>query len=487
MAIRTRITPAVRLPSLAPRLELTTGAIGILATLYFARMLALQGFTTKLEGLVGLIVFTALAVGFIAVPWLMVAGAIPFFALIPALKIFITPLVGGLKDVIVFAAVAASCVLALQRRAARRPAPIDHVVLALMGGVFVLYLVNVGGLISGETGHNNPWFQGVRLINEPLSMCFVGFTLREPRRVLAAARTSLLLTAGGMALVGLAQQVLGVNRLVQYGYTYGTNVRQLGSHLRSFGTLDDPFVYASFLLLGLAILAASPRLLARHWALLGLLSAGLLVSYVRTAAVVALALLGVALARRGRSAAAAFIVLIAITAAAATLISASDQAQTQTVAVNPTTYLTLNGRTKLWESQLGHSSKWPFGRGVGAVGSAAARAERSLSGKVVIGPARSGTTVVDSGYLTLIADVGLLGLAVFLVLLSRLVSLARRAVAIGVEAGWLVIAVVSVFALDALSREAFTSYPSSYFTWLLLGLGGAVCVTERRSRGMSPV
>ena len=43
-------------------------------------MLALQGFDTKLEALVGLIVFIVLVVGFIAVPWAMVAWMIPFFA-----------------------------------------------------------------------------------------------------------------------------------------------------------------------------------------------------------------------------------------------------------------------------------------------------------------------------------------------------------------------------------------------------------------------
>jgi hypothetical protein len=486
MAIRTRITPEAKLPFAAQRLELVTGAIGVLATLYFVYVLALQGFSTRLEALVGLIIFLALVVGFVMVPWIMAAGAIPFFAVLPTLKVFITPTLGGAKDVIVFAAVAASCVLALQRRGARRQAHIDHGVLALMGGLLVLYVVNVGGLISGETGHNTAWFQGVRLFNEPLSMCLVGFTVTEPRRVLAAARTSLLLTAAAMALVGIVQQALGVQRLVQYGYTYGTNVRQIGSHLRSFGTLDDPFVYASFLLLALAVLAAAPRLLARHWVLLGILSVGLLVSFVRTAAVVGLALIGISLARRGRVAVAAFVVLIAVTAGATTLISASDQSQTKTVAVNPTTYLTLNGRTKVWQSRLGHPANWPFGRGVGAIGSAAARAERSLSGKIVIGSRPTGSTVVDSGYLSLVADVGFLGFSLFLMLMGRLVMLARRALAVRVEAGWLVIAVASVILLDALSREAFTGYPSSYFTWLLLGLGGAVCVTELRERRFAP-
>src|SRR5512146_797605 len=85
MAIRTRITPVTRLPFAAPRLKLVTGGVGVLATLYFARLLALQGFTTKLQAVVGLIIFVALVLGFVAVPWVMVAAAIPFFALLPTL------------------------------------------------------------------------------------------------------------------------------------------------------------------------------------------------------------------------------------------------------------------------------------------------------------------------------------------------------------------------------------------------------------------
>src|SRR5262245_21060731 len=105
MAIRTRITPAVRLPALGPRLELATGEIGILATLYFTRRLALQGFDHKLEALVGLIVFIALVIGWIAVPWLMVAWMIPFFAALPTMKVLVSSQLGPLKDVIVFAAI----------------------------------------------------------------------------------------------------------------------------------------------------------------------------------------------------------------------------------------------------------------------------------------------------------------------------------------------------------------------------------------------
>src|SRR5205814_181611 len=180
-----------------------------------------------------------------------------------------------LKDVITFAAISAAAVLALQRRAARRQTLADGVVLALVGGLFLLYLVNPGGLSGPVGAHGNAWFQGVRLFNEPLALLVVGFTLRHPARNLAAARLSLIITAAGIALYGVAQQAIGVPRLHQLGFTYGTELRTLSGHLRSFGTLDNTFVYASFLLLAIAVVIVSPRLQSRHWIVLAILGAGL--------------------------------------------------------------------------------------------------------------------------------------------------------------------------------------------------------------------
>jgi len=481
MAIRTRITPAVRLPAVGPRIELVTGAAGILATLYFTRMLALQGFNHRLEALVGLIVFTVLVIGFVAVPWLMIAWMIPFFAVLPTTKVLVTPQVGPLKDVVAFAAIGAAFVLALQRRAARRQSLADGVVLTLAGGLFLLYLVNPGGLSGSVGAHGSAWFQGVRLFNEPLGLLVVGLTLRHPARTFVAARLSLIVTAAGVGLYGIAQQGIGIPRLHQLGFTYGQELRQFGSHLRSFGTLDNTFVYASFLLLAIAVVVVTPRLQMRHWIVLTILGTGLLTSYVRTALVVAMALVGLGLARRGRTVAAIFLFAGATVAAVIVLVVASGQTQQQAVAINPTTYLTLNGRTELWKGRIGQPGHWPLGRGVGVTGTAAARASAGISGKQPIGAAFKDTSV-DSGYLTLISDVGMLGMAVFLAILARAVFLARRSIAAGIEEGWIVVAVVAVFLIDGLSREAFTAYPGAYLSWLLIGLGLAAANETSRGR-----
>jgi hypothetical protein len=481
MAIRTRITPAIRLPGAASRLELATGGVGILATLYLTRMYALQGFNHKLEALVGLIVFVALVIGFMAIPWAMVASLIPVFAALPTLKVLVSSQLGPMKDVIAFAAIAAAALLALHRRATRRMSLADGVVLALVGALFLLYLVNPGGLSRPVGEHGSAWFQGVRLFNEPLALLVVGLTLRHPKRTLSAARTSLILTAGAVALYGIAQQMIGIPRLHQLGFAYDTQLRQFGSHLRSFGTLDNTFVYASFLLLAIAVVVASPRLLARHWAVLAILTGGLVASYVRTAFVVLLALVGLALARRGQTVGAVFVLAGATVAAVILLVVASEQTQQRTVAVNPTTYLTLNGRTQLWKERIGKPKDWPLGQGVGVTGTAARRALTSLSGKQPIGAAYKSTSV-DSGYLTLISDVGIIGLIAFLAILGRSLTLARRAIQDRIEEGWIVIAAVAVFAIDGLSREAFTAYPGAYLSWLFIGLGLAAAGETARQR-----
>jgi hypothetical protein len=482
MAIRTRITPAVRLRTGAPRLQLATGGVGILATLYFTRMLALQGFNHKLEALVALVVFTVLVIGFMAVPWLMIAWMIPFFALLPTMKVLVSQQIAPLKDVIAMSAVGAAAVLALQRRAARRATLADGIILTLAGALFLLYLVNAGGLSAPVGSHGNAWFQGVRLFNEPLAMLVVGLSLRHPQRNLGAARLSLIVTAVGLSLYGIAQQGIGVFRLHNLGFTYGQELRTISGHLRSFGTLDNAFVYSSFLLLALAVVIVSPRLQPRHGVVTAILCAGLFVSYVRTALVVAVALFGLALARRGKITAAAFLFVGATVSAVILFVVASEQTQTRAVPINPTTYLTLNGRTQLWKERIGNPQHWPLGQGVGTTGTAAGRAQQSIAGKQPIGATLTSTNV-DSGYLTLISDVGMLGVGLLFALFGRILSLTRRAIANRLEQGWVVVAVVAVFLIDNLSREAFTAYPGAYLSWLLIGLGCSAAAETMRQRG----
>jgi uncharacterized membrane protein YhaH (DUF805 family) len=417
----------------------------------------------------GLFVFAALVAGFVLVPWWMVAGLVPLFAVLPTLKVFVTPTIGAVKDVVTLAAITAAVTVLLQRRAARLPVAVDGVVALLVGLLFVVYVINLGGLLTGQTGHGAAWYQGIRLFFEPLALLVAGLALPSPERTLKAATRALLGSAAVIALYGVAQQALGVNRLLSLGYVYGDEVRQIGGRLRSFGTLGEPFTFASLLLLAVVVALLRRRHLGPwSYALLAILSAGLFVSYVRTAALIALAVLGLALSRRQHGLAAALLLTVAVAAAGVAFVVSSEASSTRAVPLNATTYVTLNGRAAVWQEQLGRPSYWVFGRGVGAVGTAAERARESLLGKQQVGGSGP-STVVDSGYLALVADVGVVGFVLLLLLFGRIVVLARRAGPVS-DAGWLALGLLLVMMIDALSRESFTAFPTAYVGMLLVGL-----------------
>src|SRR5205085_11056418 len=173
-------------------------------------------------------------------------------------------------------------------------------------------------------------------------------------------------------------------------------------HLRSFGTFDDPFAYAAFLLFAIAILL--------FWSRRGVLAAGcgfvllagLAVSWVRTAALITVALGGLWLARKGFASSSVLVMAAAIASSGAILITGAGATETTSYQAGSTS-LTLNGRTSAWRTALGPPSGWPFGRGVGKVGTAAYRSNYKL---VAAGSATNANAkAVDSGYLAAIADV----------------------------------------------------------------------------------
>jgi len=148
------------------------------------------------------------------------------------------------------------------------------------------------------------------------------------------------------------------------------------------------------------------------------------------------------------------------------------------VQISPNQYLTLNGRTGLWSSAIGHApSAWVLGRGVGVVGTASQRARESLTGAA--STARStGGTVVDSAFPEVAADVGFVGLAIILALFGRLILLAGRAAARGLSSGWTALGILAIVLLDALTRESLTGFPTAYLAMLLLGLAAATWTAD---------
>lgn len=458
------------------------GSSVIIGGALIATVLAFHAGTTgtafDLIVLLALVFFAAVVYLTVAAPHVLVALAIPLFAAIPMLKVLVVPWIGPLKDAIIIGAVVGAGVLALERRVAGERQPVDGIVLALVGGLLGLYVLDLGKGF-GPDAYGNAWLQGLRLTAEPLLVLLVGLSVRRPRRVLRWGLTSLLATSCLVALYGLYQQRVGGWGLIGMGYEWDINVRTINGHLRSFGTLDDPFAYAAFLLFGIATVGFFRTRRAVAFVALPLLLAGLTAAWVRTAAVILAALASLWLARKGEVAVAAILLATAV-AASVVLLVTLQATKTRTVQTAPSVFLSINGRTDVWKTVLGEKSQWPFGRGVGAVGTAADRATFGVYRTRADADARRGTAV-DSGYLATVTDVGLVGLVIMLALLIRVGQLCAAAARRGDEAGWVGAALLAVLALDAVTRASFIGFPTAPLGMLLVGVAIGAAGTARAS------
>lgn len=421
--------------------------------------------------------FLVVVVAWVFVPHIVTALAIPLFATLPAIKLFVTPWLGPVKDLVTLAAAAAILVNVLQRERRRDAVHVDHVVITLVVMFVGLYVVNLGGDLSSGQNHGIAWAQGLRLILEPFILLIAGLTFTQPRRTLNFAVPSLLATGLIIALYGAYQQHLGAARLVDLGYTYNKQVGWIAGRLRSFGTLDDPFIYSAFLLL-----AVSAALFWMHRgplkvACISVLAVGVLLAYVRSAILISVVLIAIWLISLGRLSLGLLLLGASAAAALAFLIAISGAKETSAVRAGPNTYVTLNGRTSAWATVFGRPSRVPFGLGVGKVGTAARRAQVGVTADAR--NAQKKIVVVDSGYFATVGDVGLVGLAVFLALIARLLSLGISAAKRRDRAGWLVIGWLAVLLCDAVTRESFTGFPTVHLCMLLVGIGIAASAQSR--------
>ena len=412
--------------------------------------------------------FLVAIIGFVGYPHIAVAATIVFFSLIPALKVLATPEIGVLKDLIVVAAISAAVIV----RVSERCEP-DRWIVLLVGLLLGLYVINVGG------GHGIGWVQGARLVGEPLLLLVVGLMLPQPRRTFRWAMGALVATCCLVAGYGLLQQVVGKYTLVGWGYSFDEQVRSLSNgQLRSFGTLDDPFAYAALLCFGLVAVFFWMRRGPLAWSAAALLLAGVGVSFVRGAVVILIALIGIVLARRGHAVASLLTVTAIVLAGAVILVNASGS-QTQTYAVSGAGASTtgansvnviLNGRISAWGAALGtNPGEWLFGRGVGTVGTAAARATYTLAPSSDV-PDTARAQAVDSGYLATIADVGFVGLAVLLALFARIATMALEGVRRNSTPAWVALGLLAAVLLDALARSSFTGFPTAFLGLFLVGI-----------------
>jgi hypothetical protein len=454
--MRVRPTPA----------DLVIGVGGCVVTLLAAYLAATAGAEISVGLAASIALFLGTVAAFMIYPHIAISGTIVLFALVPLLKVFVAPEIGAVKDaVVIAAAVAAVAIFLFERRR------IDRWVGILVAILLGLYVINVG------SGHGTAWAQGVRLTSEPLILLLVGMVLPEPQRTFRWALTTLIATACLVAAYGIVQQIVGKWTLVfSWGYSFEQQVRSLGNgQLRSFGTLDDPFAYAASLLFGLAGVMFHLRRGPIAWGAGLLITAGLVVSFSRTAALIFVGFAGLVMWRRGL-AFTAMLAVVAVTLVSALLLINAQGTQSSTIAVPgqhgtaASANVVLNGRISAWAAALGDQpAEWLMGRGVGEVGTAAARSNYTLA------PAEgtsstTGQEAVDSGYLATIADVGFVGLGVILALFARLIASGLGAAKRGLDEGWFGLALMATLLIDALTRASFTGFPTAFLGLLLVGV-----------------
>ena len=462
-----------------PRSDLPLLGAGLLLTALLALAAMRVGDALSLALIMLLTIFLGMVAAFVVAPHMSVATLIPLFALIPALKVLAFPWIGPLKDLITLAAICAAAVLVVQRSSQGVSQRGDFWIAAAVGVLAALYIFNVGGL-----DWDIAWAHGVRLVFGPLTLLLVGLTLGNPTRTLRWAMASLVSTAVFVAAVGIAQQLMGEWALYNLGYSFRLQLRTFDGHLRSFGTLDEPFAYAALLLLGLAALSFWYRRGVITYAAGGVLLTGLAFSFVRTAVVVVLGLAALWLARKHYTTTSVFLMSVAAVTAVFVLAGTTNATESRTVRTGQGSFLTVNGRTEAWRLFLNDPKVWVLGHGVGEVGTAAERATYTISQD----PTKASREIaVDSGYFAAIADVGLIGLAAMLAIFGRLVYRASLFARRGIAAGWLCLAFVAVLMIDAVTRASFTGFPTAYLALLLAGLSlSAAIETPAASREPRP-
>ena len=451
-------------------------------TLNLAVLAVIAGYSV-----VGIVVATAITAALVALmtrwAWLIPVLVIVGFALQPALKFYVSDAFGPVKDVVVLVAIAAVVATVLRRRFGLRDATTllrrpDPLLIAGVLAFILMYAINPGGT------HGINWADGARIVIEAFSLLLLGYLGPVTEHAWPWVVRSVIAMAVIETIAGIAQQLIGVNRLVNdFGYVYGAQVRQVGTGaLRSFGTLDDPFNYAALVLLG--FIMVSQARLQRRWAipLAGLLAVGVIVSFDRTDLVLMVLACALWLVRHRFAAAAGALVVAAGLAGAAYVVSAP--AAPATGQSDLSVLLSLNGRLNAWNLVLADSANLIGGEGVGTTGTGLARSQTSgIVPSQRFGPPETAASTqggnlqnLDSSYLATLADVGLVGLGLLLVVATRLLVLAGRAARAGSTAGWVALGAIGLAFLDSTTRTSLTAFPFGFVC--LYVVGAALAASE---------
>jgi len=296
---------------------------------------------------------------------------------------------------------------------------------------------------------------------------------------------TILLTTGTLsALFGLAQQVLGGERLVEMGYDWNESLRTTGPLLRSFGTFNQPFPFGLYLMLVLVVvgtvaLSQPGRLRSRiFWLLSPVLVAAMLSSVVRAAFVgliVAVFVVGVIIHRRLLIYAG---ILLAAVLVAIPFAVAVDQRGVLAALFSSSS---LEDRGGHWAATLPRMLVRPLGDGLGTTGSAAEKVLEAFY-------PRTGLYQPDNQYLKVGLELGVLGLALYAVTIGMAIVVLRRVIRVvrdpleqGVAAG--VLAATAAACVAAAFSTYLEIFPMDFFFWFLLAVAASLPREEARAVG----
>lgn len=393
---------------------------------------------------------------------LILAGLVPFYGLliiVPGMP----PVFHGWKEVLTLFVWGSS---AWHKRGERTPfhklpKVVQPVLAYLLIGI--LSAMAVGGL-RGIVGLKVDYFW----ILLAVVVWQVPLNSRDQDRLISILMLDAVLTA----LFGIAQQTIGHERLVGWGYAYNENVRFTGKFLRSFSTFATPFNFAFFLTF--VILVALPYCLEdfrrpRNIAFmcaLPIVGLGLALSFVR-GAWVALAVGTSYLAIRR------FKVLYLLAPfAILALFTLPGQFSESALASG-----SLQQRQDGWAQNINKAVSAPMGNGIGTTGGSGAKAD-SVTGTQI------SVYEPDNQYFKALYELGVFGLwmLVFMLVAVFLESRAaeqvlegpQRLLALGFSAhmlGAMVAAGVSTW---------FAIFPNDLYLWFVLSV---LLVEKRRAVG----
>lgn len=391
---------------------------------------------------------------------LLLAALLPFHGLL----LFVPNagrLVGWKEGLVLATLLAALAAPAPARRVTTDARPPWLVPLGLLAGLAVLAL---------PVSDLREWPTGAKVMLFYALVALVQWRCPLDRRERDRLVTILMVTGTITAVVGIAQQLVGADRLAALGLEWNTVLRTTGGRLRSISTFSLPFPFAFFvtltLLVGGSVALADPRRRRNRlflWAT-PVLVAGMFTAIVR-GAIVGLVVGGVYLAVTRHRAllhgtAAAVIGLLLLPAGLWQVFTSSTS---------------LEQRSSGWSRTVGLIAEHPLGWGLGSVGAAAEKVHPTGIGAETFGFSRLELPYhPDNQYVSTGLQLGVLGVWALVLLVATSYRHARHQAArtVGDDAALAHGIAASVLAagVAALVASYWEIFPLDAYFWLLLGV-----------------